>query len=81
VAAGGLRIWSRSRRVDAKTGGEREKEEETMRDVDGDGMSSHCRGERAQFAGWVSRGGGTVKSWWTPSLSPYRVVEIYSCIP
>jgi hypothetical protein len=59
-----------------RQGANGEKEEETMRDVDGDRMSSHCRGERAQFAGWVSRGGGTVKPWWTPSLRPYRVVKI-----
>jgi hypothetical protein len=47
-----------------------------MRDVHGDGMSSHCRGERAQFAGWGVAGRRQAEPWWTPSLCPYRVVEI-----
>jgi hypothetical protein len=47
-----------------------------MRDVHGDGMSSHCRGERAQFAGWGVAGRRQAEPWWTPSLCPYRIVEI-----
>jgi hypothetical protein len=47
-----------------------------MRDVDGDGMSSHCRGERTQFAGWGVAGRRHGEAMWTPTLWPYRVVEI-----